>query len=113
MNRITRLNLATLLIAFLSTVYVPICAAVDSNSGEVIYKNTCQACHGVNAEGSKALSGPRLAGQHGSYLLRQLAGFRDGFRGANPSDQQGRIMAAMVQTLSDEQFEQVVDISLG
>ncbi|MDQ2775583.1 MAG: c-type cytochrome [Acidobacteriota bacterium] len=38
----------------------------------------CQTCHGVQAEGKSTV--PRLAGQNGSYILREMAKFKVGDR---------------------------------
>lgn len=41
---------------------------------------TCVACHGANGSGSEAGDVPRIAGQHYSYLLRQMYDAVDGRR---------------------------------
>jgi cytochrome c oxidase subunit 2 len=45
--------------------------------------------------GNGALSAPRLAGTDPQYLLRQLAAFRSGARGADPADTYGAQMRKM------------------
>ena len=41
------------------------------------------------------MGGPKLAGQQGIYLLKQLQNFQSGARGMSPGDAKGRQMAAM------------------
>ena len=43
------------------------------------------------------MSGPKLAGQQGIYLLKQLQNFQSGARGMSPGDAKGRQMAAMAK----------------
>ncbi len=61
----------------------------------------CAACHGAAGEGNPALHAPKLAGQDGWYMRRQLAYFKSGARGANEKDEYGRQMAAMSGVLVD------------
>lgn len=56
----------------------------------------CASCHGQNAEGTAAF--PRLAGQHGEYLIAQLEGFKSGTRANAP------IMTNVVKTMSPDQL---------
>jgi cytochrome c553 len=59
----------------------------------------CQACHGSEAQGS-ALA-PRLAGQHASYVLGQLALYRV------PGPQHSPAMTAVAQHLGRDQAQAV------
>ena len=61
----------------------------------------CQSCHGSVGEGNQALEAPRIAGLDAKYVVRQLDDFRQGRRGAEPSDITGAQMAAMAATLAD------------
>lgn len=71
----------------------PYVTAGDAESGKA-KSATCAACHG--AEGKASIPAyPHLAGQHASYIEKQLKNFRDGER-VNP------IMAPMATGLSDE-----------
>ena len=63
----------------------------------------CQTCHGENGAGNESLGAPRIAGQHGWYLQRQLQNFKAGVRGAHADDSYGQQMAPMAQTLPDDQ----------
>jgi cytochrome c oxidase subunit 2 len=67
--------------------------AGDPLAGQVAYA-TCLACHGAQGEGNPLLNAPKLAGQEGWYLARQLRNFRDGLRGADEKDLYGRQMVA-------------------
>ncbi|MCW8193438.1 c-type cytochrome [Proteobacteria bacterium 005FR1] len=63
----------------------------------------CASCHGSQGEGNQALNAPRLAGQAGWYIKRQLAYYRDGIRGVHEDDVYGRQMAPMAATLTNDQ----------
>jgi len=56
----------------------------------------CVSCHGAQGEGNAAAGFPRLAGQPGPYLARQLEAYADGRR-ANP------VMAPIAKGMNDEQ----------
>ncbi len=60
---------------------------------------TCIACHGVEGN-SVNPEWPSLAGQHRSYIVKQLKAFKSGVR-QNPS------MSPMAQPLSDQDMEDV------
>ena len=91
------------LIAFFSTMTaVKVFATGDPARGKARYA-VCQACHGANGMGNKALNSPKIAGQEPWYLERQLKNFKAGIRGANPNDKYGMQMRPMALTLSDEQ----------
>jgi cytochrome c553 len=89
-----RFGLALLLVSSLS-------AAADPEAGKALY-TTCIACHGAEAAGNAVLNSPALAGQDASYLERQLRHFKEGIRGADPSDTLGMQMRGMAATLPDE-----------
>ena len=58
----------------------------------------CLACHGADGNASvSALNWPSLAGQHASYIVRQLEAFRSGERTDASSG-----MQAMATTLSEQ-----------
>jgi cytochrome c553 len=48
--------------------------------GADIYAASCRSCHGTGGEGDGAKQVPRLAGQHASYLSRQIYDAVDGRR---------------------------------
>jgi cytochrome c oxidase subunit 2 len=75
--------------------------AGDTTAGERLYA-VCAACHGTQGEGNPELNAPKLAGQPGWYLKRQLGNFRSGARGSHEKDVYGRQMAPMAATLPDE-----------
>lgn len=72
--------------------------AIDA---EILY-NTCKACHGEKGEGNKLLNAPALANQDAWYIERQLHNFKNGIRGADPSDINGTQMAIMAKTLGSD-----------
>ena len=54
----------------------------------------CSTCHGARAEGNPAVGAPALAGQHATYLQRQLQNFGAGVRGTHKDDAFGQQMRA-------------------
>lgn len=75
--------------------------------GKKIYMNgvdaqnipACQACHGEHGEGMGEM--PRLAGQHGDYLKKQLEAFRSTLRESD-------VMHANTKDMIDSQIEALV-----
>lgn len=61
----------------------------------------CVACHGARGEGNEAVGAPALAGQHPAYLAAQLADFKAGRRGYDPSDVGGTTMRGVALALDD------------
>ncbi len=76
-------------------------AAADVTAGQGLYA-VCTACHGATGEGNQTLNAPKLAGQEGWYIQRQLKNFKQGIRGAQEGDVYGMQMAAMAATLVDD-----------
>jgi len=74
----------------------------DPTKGKARYA-VCQACHGADGLGNKALNSPKIAGQEPWYLERQLKNFKAGIRGADPKDKYGMQMRPMALTLADDQ----------
>ena len=78
-----------------------------SQKGRQIYANgddahnipACGACHGDNGQGNGSI--PRLAGQHGDYLRKQLEAFRSLLRS-------NAVMHANTQDMTDSDIEAVV-----
>lgn len=52
----------------------------DERQGRALYVKHCSACHGNNAEGDANTATPVLAGQIGSYVIKQLADLAEGQR---------------------------------
>ena len=63
---------------------------------------TCASCHGPKGAEPIAPNYPIIAGQHKSYLVHSLEGYRDGKRG-------NAIMAGQAQGLSDAQIQALAD----
>ncbi len=74
----------------------------DAGKGKALY-GTCVACHGAKGEGNEALNAPPLSMLQDWYLVRQLANFKAGIRGADPKDAYGAQMRPMAMILADEQ----------
>ena len=62
----------------------------------------CASCHGAQGEGKSVLNAPKLSGQEGWYMKRQLHYFKTGARGAHENDIYGKQMAPMAMTLADD-----------
>jgi cytochrome c553 len=73
--------------------------AGDANKGQPIAGSVCAACHGTDGN-SPIPANPNLAGQHASYLYKQLADYKSGQR-KNP------IMSGIVATLSEADMRNV------
>ena len=73
----------------------------DATAGAALFA-VCSACHGQQGEGNASVHAPKLSGQAGWYLVRQLENFKSGARGSDEKDTFGRTMAPMAATLADE-----------
>jgi cytochrome c oxidase subunit 2 len=79
-------------------------SAADVAAGQSAYA-VCAACHGQQGEGNVAMNAPKLAGQEGWYIKRQLAAYRDGLRGTASGDTFGMQMRPMAMAVSDPTAE--------
>lgn len=71
----------------------------DLKRAEEIVGGRCFLCHGLEGESSSPLF-PRLAGQHGEYMARQLADFQSGRRKSETMQAQaGELTAAEMKAL--------------
>ena len=86
----------TLLLAAALAVACTSARADDTKRAEEIVQGKCFICHGAEGESSSPLF-PRLAGQHASYLARQLADYKSGKRKSSA-------MQPMVDDLSAADF---------
>ena len=75
--------------------------AGNAVAGKPLYA-ACAACHGAGGEGNLALNAPKLGGQGGWYLERQLRQFKQGARGTHDKDVFGKMMAPMAGVLADD-----------
>jgi cytochrome c oxidase subunit 2 len=92
------------IVAYIATLKPPAPAptvAGDAAAGAISYA-ICGACHGAKGEGNPALNGPKLAGQHDWYIVRQIQSFKNGMRGKGPGDVFGPQMAPMALTLPND-----------
>lgn len=92
-KNIIRLYFVTFIIALFasSSAY-----AEGGSSTEEIVEVVCQHCHGRNGEASNAIY-PRIAGQHKSYIIKQLTDFREKRRIGTMND--------MAANLTDEEIK--------
>ena len=65
----------------------------------------CAACHGADGNAAAPIY-PKIAGQHGAYLYKQLKNFKPGKDGEKPL-RENAIMAAFAAGLSDEDMRNV------
>lgn len=80
---------------------ITLSVAQADERGKQLYVN-CQACHGPEAEGSKLMNAPALAGLSEQYIKAQFHKFKDGIRGKDPRDTTGLTMVPMTLTLQSE-----------
>lgn len=73
-----RLLVAPLAVALAATL-LPAARAADLTRAVEIVEGKCFICHGTDGESSSPVF-PRLAGQHASYVARQLADYQSGKR---------------------------------
>ena len=100
-----RTNTASILIVVAALLALPASSiAADAAAGQAAYA-VCAACHGQKGEGNVAMNAPKLAGQEGWYIKRQLAAYRDGLRGTAPGDTFGMQMRPMAMAVSDPTAE--------
>ncbi len=96
---------ASMMIVIAALLGLPVgAAAADAAAGQSAYA-VCAACHGQQGEGNVGMNAPRLAGQQGWYIKRQLAAYRDGLRGTAPGDTYGMQMRPMAMAVSDPAAE--------
>jgi cytochrome c oxidase subunit II len=74
----------------------------DASRGEELYV-TCESCHGAAGQGIWSMSAPRLSRVNDWYLVRQLQNYKQGIRGAHPSDLHGKQMSLVSGVLRDDQ----------
>jgi cytochrome c oxidase subunit 2 len=74
----------------------------DAARGQKLF-STCSSCHGHNAQGIWSINAPGLRGTDDWYLVRQLENYRQGLRGAHPSDLYGKQMNLVSGMLRNEQ----------
>ncbi|EDM26955.1 cytochrome c family protein [Lentisphaera araneosa HTCC2155] len=67
----------------------------------------CATCHGVNGEGNQELFSPRISGQNSAYINQQIESYKMGWRGKDPKNPHGLIMAEVAKKLSKEDLEKI------
>jgi cytochrome c553 len=71
----------------------------DTTQGRALYRASCAECHGTDGEGNGVTLVPMLAGQHFSYLRRQLADTLEGRRPNMPPPHADLLSGADAQRL--------------
>ncbi len=79
-------------------------SAKNAYAGKLAYDRGCAQCHGAFGEGNGRLRYPRLAGQHYTYLMKQIDAMVGGYR-ANVSWDHAQMLAS----LKDEEMTGVAD----
>jgi cytochrome c553 len=79
-------------------VAMPAIAGGDAEAGAQKAKTVCAACHGADGNTPLSPDFPKLGGQHYSYLLHSLKGYKNGSR-------KNAIMAGQAQNLSTKEME--------
>jgi cytochrome c553 len=88
--------LAALLMALAGVLPAHANTAAQQARVDEIVQGKCFLCHGIDGESSSPVF-PRLAGQHGTYIARQLADYKSGRR-------KSTTMQPMVEDLKPEDF---------
>jgi len=70
-------------------------------AGQAAYA-VCSTCHGAQGQGNETLNAPKLSGQAGWYLARQLQDFKSGVRGTHERDIYGKQMVPFATMLNDD-----------
>lgn len=73
----------------------------NATTGQALYA-VCSACHGAQGEGNRELNAPKLSGQAGWYLAKQLQDFKQGIRGADDKDVYAKQMSPFAAVLADD-----------
>lgn len=77
--------------------------AAASTEAPAVAKTVCAACHGPDGN-STIPANPSLAGQHASYLVKQLNNFKAGADG-KPALRQNAVMNGMAAPLSEDDIK--------
>ncbi|MCD0418387.1 c-type cytochrome [Rubrivivax sp. JA1024] len=80
-----------------------VCSSAQAADGAALYKAQCVACHGPAAAGNIALQAPPLAGADAAYLVRQLNGFRAGYRGGDAATPTAQAMRGIALGLKGDE----------
>ena len=89
--------------------------------GERVYRGgvenkgvpACMACHGPNGAGNLPAKYPALNGQHATYVEATMKAFREGRRGFDEKDDNGKIMRKIAERMSDAEIAAVASYVSG
>jgi cytochrome c oxidase subunit 2 len=76
--------------------------AAPALTGQQVFSNYCEPCHGADGAGSQAIGAPAIAGLPQWYVQHQLENFRAGIRGTVYEDVAGMRMRPMALALEGE-----------
>ena len=93
----------TALVSALAMAAEPAAPAAANADAAAIATKVCAACHGTDGN-SSIPANPNLAGQHASYLLKQLNNFKASADG-KPALRQNAIMNGMAAPLSADEMK--------
>ena len=99
-------------------------AGVEPNKkalGERVYRGgveskgvpACMACHGPNGVGNPPANYPALSGQHAGYIEATMKAYREGRRGFDEKDANGKIMRKIAERMSDAEIAAVASYVSG
>jgi len=85
---------------------------------QIYFKNACNSCHGIYAEGSATI--PRLQGKKVKYLLKKLKYFQEGKKSSimvsfaksldeNQTMQMAKYLSRLKTPISDDNYDEDYD----
>jgi cytochrome c553 len=87
--------------------FPPVAVTPESHGGNVeagkTFYQTCQACHGPEAQGNQAMNAPALRNNSPWYLISALEKYKAGVRGSNPANTNAVLMRGMANILPNDQ----------
>jgi len=91
--------------------------AAKATAGETIFRGgitdigvaACAGCHSPTGHGNPAAHFPSLAGQHSTYIIKQLTDFK----GSTRSNDAGKMMRNITKHMTEEQIAQVAEYISG
>lgn len=99
LNEINMKNIGLLVCLFLGFSASAV-AQGDAENGKAI-SVTCGACHGADGNSAIAMN-PKLAGQHASYLVKQLTEFKLASQSGGKEGRNNAVMNGMAGVLSEQ-----------
>lgn len=90
-------------------VLVNLCLATSAQADEskALFTTQCASCHTASGVGNQALQAPNISGFSSAYVRRQLLNYKTQIRGGSAADSAGKMMLAVVASLSDGDIDTV------